>query len=491
MSNLPRSKTMTPHPSAMPCTPELARTMAEVFERQRQHHTAIRNRTARARRRQLIRLREAVLDHRETIRAALWADFRKPPLEVDLTEIAPVVTEARYVARHLAHWMRPKRVGTALTHLGTRAEIRYEPKGVVLILSPWNYPFTLTLAPLVTAIAAGNCAIVKPSEFAPNSARTIRRIIEEVFDPEEVAVFEGDHTVAEALLELPFDHIFFTGSPRVGCLVMEAAARHLASVTLELGGKSPTLVDETADVEQAAEKIAWGKFTNAGQTCIAPDYVLVHRSLHNELVAALRAQIETFYGPNPEAWRRSDSYARIVNDRHFERLRHLYEDARARGAREAIGGPWDAKERFVPPTVLTHVPDEAAIMQEEIFGPLLPVQSFDHLDEALEAINHRPKPLALYVFARDDRRVQHVLHHTSAGGGCVNDTLLHFNHPDLPFGGVGPSGIGKAYRYHGFLAFSNERPVVYRRFDFPLLRRLYPPYGEQAQHLIDRFLPFF
>ncbi|BBM69006.1 aldehyde dehydrogenase [Rhodothermus marinus] len=491
MSNLPRSETMTPHPSAMPCTPELARTMAEVFERQRRHHAAIRSRTVRERRRQLIRLREAVLDHRETIRAALWADFRKPPLEVDLTEIAPVVTEARYVARHLAHWMRPKRVGTALTHLGTRAEIRYEPKGVVLILSPWNYPFTLTLAPLVTAVAAGNCVIVKPSEFAPNSARTIRRIIEEVFDPEEVAVFEGDHTVAEALLELPFDHIFFTGSPRVGRLVMEAAARHLASVTLELGGKSPAVVDETADVEQAAEKIAWGKFTNAGQTCIAPDYVLVHRSLHDALVAALREQIEAFYGPDPEAWRQSDSYARIVNDRHFERLRHLYEDALAHGAREAIGGPWVTEERFVPPTVLTHVPDEAAIMQEEIFGPLLPVQAFDHLDEALEAINRRPKPLALYVFARDDRRVQHVLNHTSAGGGCVNDTLLHFNHPDLPFGGVGPSGIGKAYRYHGFLAFSNERPVVYRRFDFPLLRRLYPPYGEQAQRLIDRFLPFF
>nr|WP_243663608.1 aldehyde dehydrogenase family protein [Rhodothermus marinus] len=274
---------------------------------------------------------------------------------------------------------------------------------MVLILSPWNYPFTLTLAPLVTAVAAGNCVIVKPSEFAPNSARTIRRIIEEVFDPEEVAVFEGDHTVAEALLELPFDHIFFTGSPRVGRLVMEAAARHLASVTLELGGKSPAVVDETADVEQAAEKIAWGKFTNAGQTCIAPDYVLVHRSLHDALVAALREQIEAFYGPDPEAWRQSDSYARIVNDRHFERLRHLYEDALAHGAREAIGGPWVAEERFVPPTVLTHVPDEAAIMQEEIFGPLLPVQAFDHLDEALAAINRRPKPLALYVFARDDR----------------------------------------------------------------------------------------
>ncbi|SHK80320.1 aldehyde dehydrogenase (NAD+) [Rhodothermus profundi] len=482
---------MTPHPSAMPCTPELARTMAEVFERQRQHHAVVRNRTVRERRRQLIRLREAVLDHRETIRTALWADFRKPPLEVDLTEIAPVVTEARYVARHLAQWMRPKRVSSTLTHLGTRAEIRYEPKGVVLILSPWNYPFTLTLAPLITAIAAGNCVIVKPSELAPNSARTIRRILEEVFEPEEVAVFEGDHTVAEALLELPFNHIFFTGSPRVGRLVMEAAARHLASVTLELGGKSPTIVDETADVDQAAEKIAWGKFTNGGQTCIAPDYVLVHRKLHDALVDALREQIVTFYGPDPETWHQNNSYAHIVNDRHYERLRHLYEDALARGAQDVVGGPWRAEDRFVPPTVLTHVPDEAAIMQEEIFGPLLPIQTFDHLEEALAAINRRPTPLALYVFARDEQRTQYVLNHTSAGGGCVNDTLLHFNHPSLPFGGIGQSGVGKAYRYHGFLAFSNERPVVYRRFEFPLLRRFYPPYGEQALRLLNRFLPFF
>lgn len=482
---------MAPHPAATPCTPELAREIALLFERQRQHQAYVRTRTVRARRRQLIRLREAVLDHRETIRAALWADFRKPALEVDLTEIAPVVTEAGYVARHLAAWMRPKRVGTAPTHIGTRAEIRYEPKGVVLILSPWNYPFTLTLAPLVTAVAAGNCVMIKPSELAPNSARVIRRIVEEVFEPEEVAVFEGDHTVAETLLTLPFDHIFFTGSPRVGRLVMEAAARHLASVTLELGGKSPAVVDETADVAQAAAKIAWGKFTNAGQTCIAPDYILVHRQLHDALVEALREQLETFYGPDAEAWAQSESYARIVNDHHFARLRLLYEDALAKGAREAIGGPWRAAERFIPPTVLTHVPDEAAIMQEEIFGPLLPIQIFDDLDEALQAINRRPKPLALYVFAQEARRVEYVLTHTSAGGGCVNDTLLHFNHPDLPFGGIGLSGLGKAYRYHGFLAFSNARPVVYRRFEVPLLRQLYPPYSERARRLIDRLLPFF
>ena len=479
------------YPATAPCTPELAREIARLFERQRQHQAHVRMRTVRARRRQLIRLREAVLDHRETIRAALWADFRKPALEVDLTEIAPVVTEAGYVARHLAAWMRPKRVGTAPTHIGTRAEIRYEPKGLVLILSPWNYPFTLTLAPLVTAVAAGNCVMIKPSELAPNSARVIRRIVEEVFEPEEVAVFEGDHTVAQALLELPFDHIFFTGSPRVGRLVMEAAARHLTSVTLELGGKSPALVDESADVPQAAAKIAWGKFTNAGQTCIAPDYILVHRPLQDTLVEALREHIEAFYGPDPEAWRRSESYARIVNDRHFVRLRALYEDALSRGAQEVIGGPWYAAERFVPPTVLIHVPDDTAIMQEEIFGPLLPIQTFDDLDEALQAINQRPKPLALYVFAQEARRIEYVLTHTSAGGGCVNDTLLHFNHPDLPFGGIGPSGLGKAYRYHGFLAFSNERPVVYRRFEVPLLRQLYPPYSERARRLIDRLLPFF
>ncbi len=464
---------------------------ARVFRLQQENRPRVGSTTAGERIGKLKRLHAALFARRQAIRDALYADFRKAPEEVDLTEIATVSFEIGHTVKHLKRWMKPRKVRTPLTLLGTSSEIRYEPKGLGLIISPWNYPVDLTLGPLVGAIAAGCTAVVKPSEYTPHTARLLKEMLAELFDEGEVAVFEGDYTVAQALLKLPFDHIFFTGSPAVGKIVMRAAAEHLASVTLELGGKSPTLVDETADVEDAAAKIAFGKFTNKGQTCIAPDYVYVHERLHDDFVAALRRHIHAFYGEHAEARASTADYARIVNDRHHRRVRGLYEDALAAGATAAAGGTADPADRFIDPTLLTGVPLEARIMQEEIFGPVLPILPFQTLDEALATINGKPKPLALYIFSNDEDNIERILRQTSAGGTCVNDTLLHFLHPELPFGGVGTSGLGRGHGYATFQAFSNERPVLRQKLKNGPFKKFYPPYTDATRKLIDLLLKYF
>ncbi|MFB3131434.1 MAG: aldehyde dehydrogenase family protein [Rhodothermales bacterium] len=462
-----------------------------VFALQQAHRQPLRHTTAKERIRKLKRLHAALFEHRQAIRDALYADFHKAPEEVDLTEIFTVTTEIDHLAKHLRRWMKPKKVRTPLTLLGTTSEIRYEPKGVGLIISPWTYPINLTLRPLVGAIGAGCPVIIKPSEYTAHTSRLLKGMLASLFDEREVAVFEGDHTIAQALLKHPFDHIYFTGSPEVGKIVMKAAAEHLSSITLELGGKSPTIVDATANVEEAAAKIVFGKFTNKGQTCIAPDYVYVHETLHDAFVEALCHQIYAFYGEENEARASTADYARIVNDRHYERLRRLYEEALARGARTATGGTGIAEQRYLDPTVLTDVPLDARIMQEEIFGPVLPVLRFKTLDEVTDAINSRPKPLALYLFSNSKANIEQVLTNTSAGGTCVNDTLLHYLHPELPFGGTGNSGIGKGFGYSGFLAFSNERPVLRQRLKNGPFKHFYPPYGKKTRVLIDLLLKYF
>jgi aldehyde dehydrogenase (NAD+) len=384
--------------------------------------------------------------------------------------------------------MRPGKAATPLGFTGSRAWVRQEPKGVVLIISPWNYPLYLTLGPLISAIAAGNCAVLKPSEFTPHAAVFMKTLLAGLFPETEVAVVTGAEAVARELLALPFDHIFFTGSPAVGRKVMVAAAEHLSSVTLELGGKTPVLVDADADLPMAARRIAWGKFLNAGQTCVAPDYVLAHRAVHGRLVAELGRAVAAFYGGSEAERRRSPDYGRIVNGRHLERLRGLLEGS---PGTVVMGGAWDAADNYFAPTLVTGVAEDAPLMREEIFGPILPVLEVPDLDAAVRFVNARPKPLALYVFTGRSAAAEAVIARTTAGGSCINDTVLQFAHPNLPGGGVNASGLGKAHGWHGFQAFSNARGVLRSPRWYSPAQLLYPPFTPRVRRLIRVVLRFF
>jgi aldehyde dehydrogenase (NAD+) len=446
-----------------------------IYDAQQRNRAAVAATMAAQRIEKLRRFERLMLDRRDEIRAAMWEDYRKPAAEVDLSEIYPVVSEARHAVRHLRSWMKPRRVSTRLALLGSRSSIVYEPKGVVLIIAPWNFPFNLTLGPLMSAIAAGNCAMVKPSEMTPASTACIRRLVTELFDENEIAIIEGDASVSEELLRRKFDHIFFTGSPAVGKIVMKAAAEHLTSVTLELGGKSPAIVDSTANVAEAARKIAWGKFFNSGQICIAPDYALVHESVRDEFLDKVRAATAAMGDA---------SRGIIVNERHASRVKRLIDQAVAQGAKVFLGG--NAEGRKIDATVLTDVPPDSAVMQEEIFGPILPVLTYRSLNEAFELIAGKEHPLVLYLFSRNRKVAQQVLRATRAGGTAINHTLIHFYQLDLPFGGVGHSGVGKSHGFAGFEAFSNPRGVLDQRLPFSAIEMLYPPYkGKLKEFLID------
>lgn len=430
-----------------------------IYQKQQERRQAISVTTARERIEKIGRLHDAILNRREEIREALWTDYAKPAAEVDLSEIFPVLGEARHAMRHLRSWMKPQRVATPLTLLGSRSRVVYESKGVVLIISPWNFPINLTLGPLISAMAAGNCAIIKPSEMTPHSSAWMKRMLGDLFEESEVAVIEGDARIAEVLLRKKFDHIFFTGSPAVGKIVMHAAAEHLTSVTLELGGKSPVIVDRTANLDEAARKITWGKSMNSGQVCIAPDYVLVDEAVRVSFVEKLRAAA-------------GNESALLVNDRHAARINRLADGVTAEGRR-------------VPMTILEDVSTEAAVMQEEIFGPLLPIIPYQDIAEALRIINQRERPLVLYLFSRKREVIDTVLRETRAGGSVINDTLIHFYQLNLPFGGVGGSGIGKSHGRWGFEAFSNARAVLEQPTPFSGIQLLYPPYTRLKQKLID------
>lgn len=439
----------------------------------------------------LERMIDALGTYRNQIQEALHADFRRAPVEADLIDVKTVIDEARYAIDHLATWMQPTPVGTPTLYTGTHSSVHYEPKGVVLIMAPWNYPVNLTLGPLVGAIAAGNCAVLKPSEHAPHTAALIRDLVDEVYDPREITVVTGGPDVAEALTHQPFDHIYFTGNPAIGRRVMRAAADHLTSVTLELGGKSPAVVDAHADLEGAARRIAWCKFTNAGQTCIAPDYVLVHERVHAPLLERLQEAIHTFYGPTPRAQRETDDYARLIHADHFDTMIDLLQSALEAGSSVATGGEHDRASRYVAPTLLTDVPLDTAIMQKEIFGPLLPVIPFESLDEALQIVDDRSPPLSLYLFTEREETVDRVLSDTTAGSTCINEGFLHFNNPALPFGGKGESGIGRGHGVRWFQAFSNERAVLHRTYGGQLVNLFYPPYDGFTRRLVNWVLRFF
>ena len=465
--------------------PEQSR-IERVFELQRETAIRLRSSTAAERVAKIKRLRDAVLAHTEELYAAGEQDFRKPPAEIDATEIMPVVAEANDAIRNTRKWMRNQGVWPTRLMLGTKAWVQPQPKGRTLIISPWNYPVNLTFGPLVSAIAAGNTAILKPSEMTPNLSAVIVKITREVFPEDEVAIFEGDAAVSTALLALPFDHIFFTGSPAIGKVVMAAAAKHLTSVTLELGGKSPTIVDRSADLAQAARNIAWGKFTNNGQTCIAPDHIYVHEEVKDAFVEAFREVLTRTYGETAEAQKNSPYLARVVNARHAARIAALLDDARDKGAKILFGGEADPESCFVQPTLLTGIPADARIQEEEIFGPLLPIIGFTDIDEVIAQINAMPKPLALYIWSKDSQNIDKVLTQTSSGGACINHTVVHFLHMNLPFGGVNNSGIGSGHGHYGFKAFSHERAVVKTRIAFA--RLLFPPYTDRVRKIIKLFL---
>ncbi|AKB85673.1 aldehyde dehydrogenase family protein [Methanococcoides methylutens] len=412
---------------------------------------------------------------------AMYADLHKPETEVIATEVGVVQAHINHVKRNLHKWMKDTKVPTPLPLIGTRSHIRYEPKGVVLIIAPWNFPFNLTLVPLIYAIAAGNAAILKPSEMAANTSAYISLMMYELFDESEVAVFEGNESVAQQLLDLPFNHVFFTGSPRVGKKVMSRAAEHLSSVTLELGGKSPAIVDETANVKKIAKNLAWAKFINNGQACIAPDYLIVHESARDGFVNEFGKAIEQLYDPSGEGIRNSSDYCRIINDHHYNRLLTLYNDACEKDARVLYGGDFDDSDLYIAPTLLENVSGDMKIMQEEIFGPLLPMITYRNREDVIPVIEQNPSPLILYIASENQGNIDYFMDSIPSGSTLTNDYMLSYSNPHLPFGGINSSGIGKSLGFHGFVGFSNERAVMQRKWGS--MGMLYPPYSENIRKI--------
>lgn len=410
-------------------------------------------------------LKRAIIKYQDAIVGAIKADLGRPKFEAYL-EIN-ILGELRLALKRIKSWTKPQRVSTGFEHFPAQAWIQPEPKGLVLIIGPWNYPFQLLISPLIGAIAAGNCAILKPSELAPQTSLVVAQIIQETFESAYVAVIEGGVTTSQKLLAEKFDHIFFTGSKQVGKIVMKAAAKYLTPLTLELGGKSPCIVDTDIRLDYTANRIIWGKFLNSGQTCAAPDYLLVNRRIKSELLQQLRVSIYKFFGDNPA---QSPDFGRIINENHFSRLLPLLENGTI-----FVGGQTIAEERYIAPTILNEVTWEDPVMEEEIFGPILPVLTYESLDDAISHLNSRPKPLALYFFSRDRQKQVQVLQSTSSGGVCLNDTVIQFAVWNLPFGGVGESGIGAYHGQTSFDTLSHQKSVLKKTFWLNPIW-LYPPY---------------
>lgn len=408
------------------------------------------------RKEQLKKLSKAIKSYESDILEALYTDLGKNKVEAYATEIGITLKSIKNARKELKNWTKTKNVDTPLYLFPTKSYIKKEPYGTVLIIAPFNYPFQLVFEPLIGAIAAGNTAIIKPSELTPNVARVIKRLINETFDANYIEVIEGGIEETQTLIHLPFDYVFFTGSENVGKIVYQAASENLVPVTLEMGGKSPVIVDETANIKVASERICFGKFTNAGQTCVAPDYILVHESVKDDLITALSKTLREFYGQNIQ---QSPDYGRIVNLKHYHRLTSLLNSAQMN---IVFGGHSDEDERYIEPTLLDHVTNDSAIMQEEIFGPILPILTYQSLDEAIAFIHQRPKPLSLYLFSEDENATQRVINELSFGGGAINDTLMHLANPKLPFGGVGASGMGRYHGKYSFDTFTHEKSYIFK-----------------------------
>ncbi|SYX84154.1 aldehyde dehydrogenase [Paenibacillus alvei] len=430
---------------------------------------------------QLRKLKESIKRNEDRITQALYQDLGKSEYEAYSTEIGFILDSIKNTMKQVKKWMKPQKVKTPVALWPSRSRIIKEPYGTVLIIGPYNYPFQLLIEPLIGAIAAGNCAVLKPSEHTPHTTRVIHEMINEIFDKRYVRVIEGEKEATSALIHAPFDYIFFTGSVQVGKIVMEAAAKNLVPVTLELGGKSPVIVDKTANLDLAAKRIVWGKFLNTGQTCIAPDYMLVHSEIKDALISKMKDVIVNYYGENPID---SKDYGRIVNERQFDRLTLILEKDRDN---VIVGGKTNKEKLYIEPTLLEAASWSDAVMLDEIFGPLLPIMEYDQLDRAIHTINERPKPLALYLFTEDKKCEEEVLRRISFGGGCVNDTILHIANSHLPFGGVGNSGIGAYHGKYSFDLFSHHKSIMKKSTKIDTSFIL-PPYNEKKLRLVKKFL---
>ncbi len=444
----------------------------QIFTRQKEYFNSQATKAYQTRVTALEDLKALIQQYESRLIGAMQADMSKPETEAMGGEIWYVLEEIDYTLRHLKGWMKPKKKRTPLLHFRASSVIYPEPFGQVLIIAPWNYPFNLLFSPLVGALAAGNTAILKPSELAPETAKVVEEMIHAKFDPGLIRVVNGGVETAQALLSLSFDYIFFTGGSRVGQIVMKAAAEHLTPVTLELGGKSPAIVDASADLEVAASRIVWGKFFNAGQTCIAPDYVLVEKSVHSELISQFKQRILTYYGENPQ---NSPDYARIINQEHFKRLVGLINSQKI-----VHGGEVNADDRYIAPTILDRVTVEDAVMGEEIFGPILPIITYEKLEDAIALIQKNPNPLALYLFTRDSAVAKKVIAELPFGGGCINDVISQVMNEEIPFGGRGMSGMGSYHGKYSFDTFSHYKSMIHRK-NWPDIALRYPPYGVEKR----------
>lgn len=447
----------------------------DIYQAQRSYFASGATRPPAFRKTQLKLLRKAIKRHEDAILAALYADMRKAPVEAYGSEIGLLYEEIDHALTNLRQWMRPQPVSSPLLHYPSGSMIYREPKGLTLLIGPWNYPFQLLINPLIGAIAAGNCAILKPSEMAPATEAVIQQVIADAFKPEFVAVVTGEgHVVIPELMQHRFDHIFFTGSIPVGKKILEMAAPHLSPVTLELGGKSPCIVDEKANLKVAARRIIWGKCWNAGQTCISPDYVLVHQKVMNPLLERMKAAIHQFFGENPAE---SPDLPRLINDKRFSQV-----EAYLSQGNVYTGGQANRADKFIAPTILTDVSFDSPVMKEEIFGPVLPVIPYKDTDDAIAMIARNPYPLALYVFSSSRRTEQAFIEKVAFGGGCINNTLVHFANSELPFGGIGYSGMGRYHGRNSFSEFTHEKSVMKTAtwLDVPVK---YPPFKNKLKML--------
>lgn len=459
----------------------------QIFTSQKNRRWQLSQSTAEHRMEKLRRLKQAVLKTEDQLKAALFADFKKPAAEVELTEIFVVIEEINHTLKHLKSWMRPKKIKTPLALLGSRTEIRSEARGLALIMAPWNYPFQLFMNPIIAALAAGNAVMARPSDKVPATSRYMKHLLESIFPTNEVAVIEGGIETAEFLLTLPFDHFFFTGSTAIGRKVALSASQHLASVTLELGGKSPVIILDDADLAMAAERIVWAKFLNAGQTCVAPDHVYVPENRADEFLHLCKERISQVFGKTSAEQKKSPNLARIIDPAAFTRLQGAYRDTVQAGAVSVIGGDFDAPERFISPTLLDQVKPDHALMNQEIFGPILPVLRYQKTEEVISHLQSQEKPLALYLFGKDHGPMEEILKQTSAGGSVINHLALHLINNNAPFGGVGGSGQGSYHGQYGFKAFSHERTVLHQG-PFSLSSWLFPPYNTNKFKLLLGFL---
>lgn len=428
---------------------------------------------------QLKKIIQMTEEQQDKILAALKSDLGKCKSEAWTSEIGFVIGDAKHTLKHLKKWMKPRRVSTPIAAQPGKSFQLPEPLGTTLIIGAWNYPYQLVFAPLIAAVAAGNCAVLKPSELAPETSKLIAEIVPQYLDSNAISVVEGAVDETTELLKQRFDHIFYTGGEVVGKIVMRAASEYLTPVTLELGGKSPCIVESSADIDVTAARIVWSKWMNAGQTCVAPDYILVEKSLSSELIAAIQSKLKAFYG---EDIQQSPDYGRIVNDRHFQRLAGYLD-----GQNVIYGGEQDENTRYLSPTIVLDPDLESPLMEQEIFGPILPVITLDSIKEAIPFVNKRPKPLALYVYTKDARYEEEVLSQTSAGNTCVNDGFMFMVNPDLPFGGVGNSGMGNYHGQFGFDTFSHLKTVMKRSYKFDVSLR-YPPFSSLKLAILKKLL---